>query len=154
LNGGLFNITTTSGVFMSQSIIFYPLLMQVLLVLVLYIVLGIEKSKAYKRGDVDRVKAALHNDAWPDNVLKVSNNIRNQFETPVLFFVLTLVFFSLKSVDVLVLALSCFYVFSRIVHSYIHVTSNYVPRRRGVFMMGCVILLILVFLAVQRLMFA
>jgi len=136
---------------MSQSIIFYPLLMQVLLVLVLYIVLGIEKSKAYKRGDVDRVKAALHNDAWPDNVLKVSNNIRNQFETPVLFFVLTLVFFSLKSVDVWVLALSSAFVLSRIVHSYIHVTSNYVPRRRWVFMVGCAILLVLVFLAAQRL---
>jgi len=139
---------------MSQSLIFYPLLMQVLLVLVLYIVLGIEKSKAYKRGDVDRVKAALHNDAWPDNVLKVSNNIRNQFETPVLFFVLSLVFFSLKSVDIWVLVLSGGYVLSRIVHSYIHVTSNYVPKRRGVFMLGCVILLVLVFLAAQRLMFA
>jgi len=147
----IFNLTMISGGFMNQSVIFYPLLMQVLLVLVLYIVLGIEKSKAYKRADVDRVKAALHNDAWPDNVLKVSNNIRNQFETPVLFFVLTLVFFSLKSVDVWVLALSCFYVLSRIVHSYIHVTSNYVPSRRGVFMVGCVILLVLVFLAVQRL---
>jgi hypothetical protein len=137
---------------MNQNIIFYPLLIQVILVLLLYILLGIEKSKAVKAGTVDRKNAALHNDAWPDHVLRVSNNIRNQFETPILFFVLSLVFFSLKSVDMTVLVLSCAYVVSRIVHAYIHVTSNYVPKRRGVFMVGCVILIVLVALAMKDLL--
>jgi hypothetical protein len=137
---------------MNQNIIFYPLLIQVMLVLLLYILLGIEKSKAVKAGTVDRKKAALHNDAWPDHVLRVSNNIANQFETPILFFVLSLVFFNLKAVDVTVLVLSCAYVASRIVHAYIHVTSNYVPKRRGVFMVGCVILIVLVALAMKDLL--
>jgi hypothetical protein len=137
---------------MNQNIIFYPLLIQIILVLVLYILLGIEKSKAVKAGSVDRVKAALHNHVWPDHVLRVSNNIANQFETPILFFVLSLVFFSLKSVNVTVLVLCCAYVVSRIVHAYIHVTSNYVPKRRGVFMVGCVILVALVFLAMKDLL--
>jgi hypothetical protein len=137
---------------MNQNIIFYPLLIQIILVLVLYILLGIEKSKAVKAGSVDRVKAALHNHVWPDHVLRVSNNIANQFETPILFFVLSLVFFSLKSVNVTVLILCCVYVVSRIVHAYIHVTSNYVPKRRGVFMVGCVILVALVFLAMKDLL--
>jgi hypothetical protein len=137
---------------MNQNIIFYPLLIQIMLVLLLYILLGIEKSKAVKAGTVDRVKAALHSDAWPDHVVRVSNNIANQFETPILFFVLSLVFFSLKAVDVTVLVLSCAYVISRIVHAYIHVTSNYVPKRRGVFMVGCVILIVLVALAMKGLL--
>jgi hypothetical protein len=137
---------------MNQNIIFYPLLIQVMLVLLLYILLGIEKSKAVKAGTVDRKKAALHNDAWPDHVVRVSNNIANQFETPILFLVLSLVFFSLKSVDMTVLVLSCAYVASRIVHAYIHVTSNYVPKRRGVFMVGCVILIVLVALAMKGLL--
>jgi hypothetical protein len=136
---------------MNQTIIFYPLLIHIMLVLVLYILLGIEKSKAVKAGSVDMKKTALHNDAWPDHVVRVSNNIANQFETPILFFVLSLVFFSLKTVDVTVLALSCVYVASRIVHAYIHVTSNYVPKRRGVFMVGCVILIVLVVLAMKGL---
>jgi hypothetical protein len=137
---------------MNQNIIFYPLLIQIMLILLLYILLGIEKSKAVKAGTVDRKKAALHNDAWPDHVVRVSNNIANQFETPILFFVLSLVFFSLKSVDMTVLVLSCAYVASRIVHAYIHVTSNYVPKRRGVFMVGCVILIVLVALAMKGLL--
>jgi hypothetical protein len=137
---------------MNQNIIFYPLLIQIMLVLLLYILLGIEKSKAVKAGTVDRKKTALHNNAWPDHVLRVSNNIANQFETPILFFVLSLVFFSLKAVDVTVLVLSCVYVASRIVHAYIHVTSNYVPKRLGVFMVGCVILIVLVVLAMKGLM--
>ena len=137
---------------MNQTIIFYPLLIQIMLVLLLYILLGIEKSKAVKAGTVDRKKTALHNDAWPDHVLRVSNNIANQFETPILFFVLSLLFFSLKAVDVTVLVLSCAYVASRIVHAYIHVTSNYVPKRRAVFMVGCVILIVLVVLAMKGLM--
>jgi len=145
-------LITTKDVFMNQNIIFYPLLIQIILVMVLYILLGIEKSKAVKAGSVDRKKTALHNDAWPDHVLRVSNNIRNQFETPILFFVLSMVFFSLKSVDVTVLILCCAFVVSRIVHSYIHVTSNYVPKRRGVFMVGCVILIVLIFLAMKSLL--
>jgi hypothetical protein len=138
---------------MNQNIIFYPLLIQVMLVLLLYILLGIEKSKAVKAGSVNRVKAALHNDAWPDHVVRVSNSIANQFETPILFFVLSLVFFSIKSVDVTVLVLCCAYVASRIVHAYIHVTSNYVPKRLSVFMVGCVILIVLVVLAMKGLLF-
>jgi hypothetical protein len=137
---------------MNQNIIFYPLLIQVMLILLLYILLGIEKSKAVKAGTVDSKKAALHNDAWPDHVVRVSNNIANQFETPILFFVLSLVFFSLKSVDMTVLVLCSAYVASRIVHAYIHVTSNYVPKRRGVFMVGCVILIVLVALAMKGLL--
>jgi hypothetical protein len=65
---------------------------------------------------------------------------------------LSLVFFSLKSVDMTVLVLSCAYVASRIVHAYIHVTSNYVPKRLGVFMVGCVILIVLVALAMKGLL--
>lgn len=136
---------------MNQTIIFYPLLIQIILILVLYILLGIEKSKAVKAGNVDRKKTALHNDAWPDHVLKVSNNIRNQFETPTLFFVLSLVLFSLKAVDMTVMILCCAYVASRIVHAYIHITSNYVPKRLAVFMIGCFILIILVVLAMKDL---
>ena len=31
---------------------------------------------------------ALSNEAWPDDLKKVANNMHNQFETPVLFYVL------------------------------------------------------------------
>jgi len=137
---------------MSTTVILVPVLMQVLLTLLLFIRLGVEKSKASAAGGVDRHKAALHYDAWPDAVLKVSNNIRNQFETPILFYVLAIVFCLLNEVDLIVLGLAVVYVASRYIHAWVHTSSNYVPWRLRSFMLGAVVLLILLFIAMTRLL--
>ncbi len=44
---------------------------------------------------MDLTLTALDNDAWPDEVRKVSNNIRKQFQVPVLFYVLVLALYVL-----------------------------------------------------------
>ena len=79
---------------------------------------------------------ALNNKAWPDNVVQVSNNITNQFEVPVLFYVLALLLFSIDAVGVIALALSWVFVIRRYIHSYIHTHSNYVPMRLRAYLMG------------------
>src|SRR5690554_6380512 len=73
---------------MSSSHIFWPVLAQILLTLVMFIVFGARKAKAVKAGRVNRKEAALDNRVWPEDVVKVSNNIANQFEYQVLFYVL------------------------------------------------------------------
>ncbi|WP_342631573.1 MAPEG family protein [Marinobacter alkaliphilus] len=61
----------------------------------MFIMLGVRKARAVKTGKVNRHQAALDNRVWPEEVVKVSNNIANQFEAPVLFYVLCLVTYSI-----------------------------------------------------------
>jgi hypothetical protein len=105
------------------------------------IILGMRKTKAVKAGEVNRQQAALNNRVWPEDVVKVSNNIANQFEVPVLFYVLCLVFYSINAVNVLAVILAWLFVLSRFAHAYVHIGSNYVPMRLRLFLLGCFVLI-------------
>ena len=132
--------------------IFWPVLMQILLILLMYMLLGYRKAKAVKTGNVNLKATALDNKAWPPEVVKVSNNIDNQFEIPMVFFVLCLLFFGIGQVDFLVLSLAWAFVISRYAHAYVHIGSNYVPLRMRIFAFGCLVLLTMAFVAAWKLM--
>lgn len=127
---------------MDRNLILLPVLFQVALTLLLFIRLGAVKSRAVRLGDVDERRRALHKDAWPDYVLKVANNIDNQFETPVLFYVLSFMAWASEGVDWLLLSLCWAFVGTRLVHAYNHVGANLVARRRKVFTGGVLILVL------------
>ncbi len=136
---------------MSSSHIFWPVIAQVFLTLAMFIVLGARKAVAVKAGSVDRHQAALDNRVWPIEVLKVSNNIANQFEIPVLFYVLCLVLYSLNAAGPVAVVLAWLFVVSRYAHAYVHIGSNYVPVRMRLFMISCVVLLAMMVVAVWKL---
>lgn len=128
---------------MNAALALWPVLVQVTLTLSVFIVMGARKGKAIKTGLVDREKAALDNSAWPDEVLKASNNIQNQFQTPILFYALVFAFIVTQTVSMTVLVLAWVYVISRLIHAYVHTGSNYVPVRFRVFIVGVVTLIIM-----------
>lgn len=132
---------------MSRDLIFLPVLVQVLLTLLVFVALIRAKIRAVKAGTVDMARRALHEDAWPDDVLQVNNNIRNQFQLPVLFYVLSFSLWAMDAVGVPALAVAWLFVVSRLVHAWIHVGSNYVPNRRRAFTVGWFLLLVMVALA-------
>jgi len=134
-----------------SPLIFLPLLAHLLLVFALFIKLGIEKSKAVDARQVDRAAAALDKRAWPDAVMKVSNNIDNQFQVPMLFYALTFVAYLTQHTSALMIGLLGLFVVSRYVHAYIHITSNYVPHRFRAFLAGILLLLALTVWQVIRL---
>jgi len=136
---------------MNANLIFWPVLAQIALTIITFLILGVEKAKAIKMGNVDMDKAALDNDAWPEHVLRVSNNMRNQFQLPVLFYVLSFMFFSLNAVSAWVVSLAWVFVASRLIHSYIHIRTNYVPARFRVFSVGFIILMALLGFAAKAL---
>jgi len=138
---------------MDRNLVFLPVLVQILLTIIVFIALGIVKSRAVKLGQVDLEKRALHPDAWPDSVLKFSNNINNQFETPVLFYALVMMLWAVNAIDGIALGLAWGFVVTRIVHAYIHTGSNIVPARRMVFTIGCIFLLLLTLLGFKAVLF-
>ena len=121
---------------MNRNLIFVPVLVQVLLSLLIYVHLIRVKVREMKAGNVNMERRGLHEDAWPDSVLQINNNIRNQFELPVLFYVMSFALWALDSVHWLALAAASLFVLSRIVHAYFHLGSNYVPNRRRAFTVG------------------
>jgi hypothetical protein len=121
---------------MNRDLIFGPVLAQVTLTLFVYVVLIRTKVRAMRAGKVDMARRALHDDAWPDDVMQINNNIRNQFELPVLFYVLSLVLWELHAVHELALLAAAVFVVSRIVHVWIHIGSNVVSARRRAFTVG------------------
>lgn len=134
------NLSKTS---MSAHLILYPVLVQILLTIGVYIKLRAAKNRAISEWTVDETRRALYEDAWPESVRKINNNIRNQFEAPVLFYVLALMLFALNAVGAVSLALAWIFVSSRIVHVYVHVGSNKIPPRRRAFLIGCIMILAL-----------
>jgi hypothetical protein len=138
---------------MENQTIFLPVVFQILLTLWLYIYLSIAKSRAAKLGQVDETRRALHDDAWPDNVLQINNCIRNQFEVPVLFYVLILTLWSLNAINIAIHILAWVFVLSRAIHAFIHTGSNQVPQRRKVFSFGCLILIVIALFSLVTILF-
>lgn len=129
----------------------WPMATQILLTILVFIPLAIRKKQAIKAGKADLSRTALDNSAWPDDVVLVSNNIQNQFQIPVLFYTLCLSFTLMGWSSWLILTLAWCFSITRIAHAYVHITSNYIPYRMGLFSLGLISLLVMTILFIFQL---
>jgi hypothetical protein len=136
---------------MTRDWIFGPVIVQVLMTLLIYVRLIKVKIRELKAGRVDMERRGIHEDAWGESVMLINNNIRNQFELPVLFYVVCLVLWALEAVSILALVAAWLFVLSRIAHAWVHLTSNYIPNRRRFFTVGWWILVFMVLLVIWAL---
>jgi hypothetical protein len=132
----------------------YPVLAQVALTLLLVLWTGRVRVAAVRRRDVRVRDIALSNDAWPDSAKKVSNNMHNQYETPVLFYVLCGVATYVGETGIVMTVLAWLYVLTRVIHTAIHVTTNRVSHRFFVFAAGVLVLILMWLVVVIRLLTA
>lgn len=137
---------------MEQNLILLLILGQILLTIIVYISLGFAKAKAMKLGQVDLERRDNHPDAWPDSVVKINNNIRSQFEVPILFYVLAFILWQLNATDIYAHVASGVFVLSRFGHAYIHTGSNYVPIRRRLFFVGILAIFVLIALCFKAIL--
>ena len=101
---------------------------QALLTVVVLLVLGARRRVAYKAGKVGR-EAMLDDRVWPSHVMKASNNYKNQFEIPVLFFAAVATALAAQAASAVFVWLAWGFVVARIVHSACHCGSNWLPLR-------------------------
>jgi hypothetical protein len=135
---------------MSIHAILMPMFVQVGLTFVLLFWMGALRLRAIRQGEVDPEKVRLREPHWPGRVLQISNAYHNQLELPVLFYVVVLLAFASNTLDVTLLILSWLFVLSRLVHAYVHVTSNRLDRRTGVFGVGAIALLLMWVIVIAR----
>jgi hypothetical protein len=125
----------------NQVAILYPVLVQVLLTVVVYLLLLTARARAIgaagrQRGGGD---IAMGRFPWPDDAEKRAHNQRNQFELPVLFYAAAAFALIVDAVDVMMVDLAWAFVLSRIVHAAIHLGPNKVRWRGPAFILGFLI---------------
>jgi hypothetical protein len=125
---------------MSIQAVLLPLFVQVVLTFVLLAWMAGLNRQAVLRGEVGLRDVALREPGWPVRNLQIRNAFQNQLETPVLFYVLTILAWITRHADVLFVVMAWIYVALRIVHAYVHVTDNYVPGRGAVFLGSMIVL--------------
>ena len=126
---------------MSIPTILLPLFVQVALTFALMFGMAYSRMGALKRKDARMADIALGQPNWPPRVQQVSNCYHNQFQLPVLFYVLTILVIITHHADFLFVVMAWLFVLTRLLHTYIHTGSNYVRHRFNAFALGAFILL-------------
>src|SRR5688572_23030436 len=106
-----------------------PLLAQVFWTLIVLCGLAVTRFRALRRRRADLAHLSISREGWPDDARKMSNNFDNQFQIPVLFYIVCILATFMETAGPGVTALAWFFVVMRVAHTAVHVTSNYVPLR-------------------------
>lgn len=135
---------------MTVPMILLPVFVLVALIFALSFWMGYERNKVIYTKEVRIKDIALSKEPWPERPKQISNAYHNQYELPVLFFVLVAFAMITRKADLIFVVLSWVFVISRIVHAFIHTTTNRVPRRFFAYVVGLFTLAIMwAYFAVQ-----
>lgn len=137
---------------MSIAAILLPLFVQVVLTFVLYSWMAYHRVSLIRRREVHPRDVALRQPNWPPHVLQVANAAHNQLETPVLFYVLTILAIITRHADLLFVGMAWIFVLTRLVHAYIHVTSNRLSQRGSVFGIALLVLMLMWLIFIVRIL--
>jgi hypothetical protein len=140
---------------MSVQAVFAPVFVLAVLTFVLMFWTGHLRVGAVRRGETRIRDIALGEPNWPVRPTQAANAFDNQFQLPVLFYVLVLIAHLTKLADFLFVILAWLFVATRVLHAGIHVTSNRVSRRFFAYLVGAIVLLIMwVMVAIRLFIFA
>lgn len=127
---------------MSQSAIVLPAFLQALLTIGVLIALGPVRARSMREAEqkLTDEDVRVGRNRWSEQALKVSNNYKNQFELPVLFFAVIACALPLGLADAAMVGLAWAFVATRFVHAAIHIGPNVVFWRGIVFIVGASLL--------------
>ena len=126
---------------MPIQFVLLPLFVQVALTFVLLFWMGRSRLGAIKRKEIRITEVALGQPNWPPKVQQISNCYANQYQLPILFYVLTTLAIITRDANLLFVVLAWAFVLTRLLHAYIHTGINNVPGRFYAFLAGAIILL-------------
>lgn len=127
-----------------QAAIVMPVFALVLLTAIVWFCLYVERIGEMRRRRID--PQALATSAAGEALLKEvqsSDNFRNLFEVPVLFYALCAILAPAEHVSVFYVIGAWLYVALRYVHSFIHLTYNRVMHRFAVYALSTVLLFLM-----------
>ena len=114
---------------MDKILIIYPILAVVLMNFIVMFHMRYMISKAIKNRDVEYKYFKAYESSAPEYLLTSRHHYKNFFEIPILFYLLCLVLYIIDDVSAIDLWIAWLFVIFKGIHSYIRITSNYVPYR-------------------------
>jgi hypothetical protein len=98
------------------------------------------RTRALSSREISFKDIALGQQNWPLRATQIGNCFKNQFELPVLFYVLIALALPLRRADLFIVLMSWVFVVTRFAHAGIFVTSNNVGRRSMAWFAGVLVL--------------
>lgn len=125
----------------SSTAIFWPVLAQVCLTYLIYVMVSARRIGAIKAGAAKPSDFKIPS-IEPDPSATAVRNLSNQFELPVLFFAACISLFVTGGAGVVALVAAWAFVLARVAHAYVHLTSNRLRIRRPLFIVSLCINLV------------
>ena len=126
---------------MSVQMVLLPVFVLVGLAFALGFWMGAVRNKALASGQTRTKDVALNEQNWPEHATKFGNCFRNQFEVPMLFYVLIALALPLRHADLFIVLMSWVFVLTRYVHAGVFTTSNNLKHRFLAYLSGVLVLL-------------
>jgi hypothetical protein len=126
---------------MSIQAVLLPLFVEVALTFGLMLGMMYWRTSALRRGETRFSDIAMREPNWPKRPTQFANAFSNQFELPVLFYVLTILSIITRHADFIFVVLAWIFVVFRILQAVVHVTSNNVRLRGAFYGVGALVLL-------------
>ena len=126
---------------MSVQMVLLPVFVLVGLTFALLLWMATARGRALEGRETSLKDIALGQPNWPTRATQIGNCFSNQFEIPVLFYILIAIALPLHHADLFIVLMSWVFVVTRFVHAGIFVTSNNVRQRGMVWFSGVLVLL-------------
>ena len=116
---------------MDQTVIFNPFLAMMLLTLVVWIYMYVRRLSFIfsKRLDPKQMTPSELARLTPSQVSTPSDNLKNLFEMPTVFYAVVLYIYVTNKVDAVYVAAAWAFFLFRALHSVVHCTFNFIPLR-------------------------
>jgi hypothetical protein len=125
---------------MSVQMVLLPVFVLVGLAFALLLGMASARGTAVKGGETSFKDIALGQPNWPERTRQIGDCYSNQFEIPVLFYVLIALALPLHKADLVIVLLSWVFVVTRFVHAGIFVSSNDLGQRSMAWFAGVLVL--------------
>ncbi len=117
--------------------IFWPVIVQAMLTFGVYILMAKRRFGAVRAGTAKAHDYKIPT-IEPAPSATVARNLINQFELPVIFYVVCVALHVTGGVGMAALVLAWIFAVSRLLHAYVHVTSNRLMLRQRLFSVGVI----------------
>ena len=128
---------------MSVQMVLLPVFVLVGLAFALLLWMAGARRQALVGGETKIRDIVLGQPNWPKRATQIGNCYMNQFELPLLFYVLIALALPLRHADLFIVLMSWVFVVTRFVHAGIFVTSNDLNRRSLAWFAGVLVLLVM-----------
>jgi hypothetical protein len=126
---------------MSLQMVLLPVFVQIGLTFALLLWMAGVRRQTLVSGETKIKNIALGQPNWPVRATQIGNCFKNQFEIPVLFYVLIALALPVRHADFVIVLLSWVFVITRFVHAGIFVSSNDLGQRSIAWFAGVLVLL-------------